>query len=54
MYKRQCLDTAHAALANTVKQHPVLKQAGVVDAGGMGFCLILRGMLESLSLIHIS
>ena len=42
------IDTAHAALDNTVNQNPVLKKAGVVDAGGMGFCLILRGMLESL------
>ena len=45
---QHCLDTAHAALDNTVNQNPVLKKAGVVDAGGMGFCLILRGMLESL------
>ena len=42
------IETAHAALDNTVNQNPVLKKAGVVDAGGMGFCLILRGMLESL------
>ena len=45
---QHCLDTAHTALDNTVNQNPVLKKAGVVDAGGMGFCLILRGMLESL------
>ena len=45
---QHCLDTAHAALDNTVNQNPVLKKAGVVDAGGMGFCLILHGMLESL------
>ena len=45
---QHCLDTAHAALDNNVNQNPVLKKAGVVDAGGMGFCLILRGMLESL------
>ena len=45
---QHCLDTAHAALDNTVNQNPGLKKAGVVDAGGMGFCLILRGMLESL------
>ena len=45
---QHCLDTAHAAMDNTVNQNPVLKKAGVVDAGGMGFCLILRGMLESL------
>lgn len=44
----QCIDTAHAALENTVNQNPVLKKAGVVDAGGMGFCVILEGMLAAL------
>ena len=34
---QHCLDTAHAALDNTVNQNPVLKKAGVVDAGGMGW-----------------
>ena len=36
------------ALANTVNQNPVLKKAGVVDAGGKGFLIILQGMLDSL------
>lgn len=36
------------ALANTVNQNPVLKKAGVVDAGGMGFLVILQGMLDEL------
>lgn len=36
------------ALENTVNQNPVLKKAGVVDAGGMGFMVILRAMLSSL------
>ena len=44
----QCIGTAHAALDNTVNQNPVLQKAGVVDAGGMGFCLILEGMLAAL------
>ncbi len=39
---------AKAALDNTVNQNPVLKKAGVVDAGGMGFLVILEGMLSSL------
>lgn len=43
-----CLGTAKAALDNTVNQNPVLKKAGVVDAGGMGFVVILEGMLSSL------
>ena len=36
------------ALANTINQNPVLKKAGVVDAGGKGFLVILEGMLASL------
>ncbi len=36
------------ALADTVNQNPVLKKAGVVDAGGKGFLVILEGMLASL------
>ena len=44
----QAISEAEAALADTVNQNPVLKKAGVVDAGGMGFLLILRGMLEEL------
>ena len=36
------------ALADTVNQNPVLKKAGVVDAGGKGFLTILQGMLDEL------
>ena len=39
---------AEEALADTVEQNPVLKKAGVVDAGGMGFVVILKGMLDEL------
>ena len=42
------IPVAKAALENTVNQNPVLKKAGVVDAGGMGFLVILEGMLSSL------
>lgn len=42
------VDAAHTALADTVNQNPVLKKAGVVDAGGKGWLLILTGMLSSL------
>ena len=38
----------HAALAETIEQNPVLKKAGVVDAGGKGFLIILQGMLDEL------
>ena len=36
------------ALADTVNLNPVLKKAGVVDAGGMGYMVILKAMLGSL------
>ncbi len=39
---------AKDALAETLHQNPVLEKAGVVDAGGMGFVVILEGMLSSL------
>ena len=37
------LQAAKEALAKTPEQLPVLKKAGVVDAGGQGFVLILQG-----------
>ena len=42
------IDRAREALADTINQNPVLKKAGVVDAGGMGFVVILQGMLDEL------
>ncbi|MBR2582127.1 MAG: DAK2 domain-containing protein [Oscillospiraceae bacterium] len=36
------------ALEDTTNQNPVLKKAGVVDAGGMGYLVILRAILGSL------
>ena len=36
------------ALENTMSQNPVLKKAGVVDAGGVGWISILEAMLSSL------
>ena len=36
------------ALDNTINQNPVLKKAGVVDAGGKGFLVILQGMLDQM------
>jgi DAK2 domain fusion protein YloV len=42
------LAAGHDALANTVNQNPVLKKAGVVDAGGKGYLYILEGMLKAL------
>ncbi len=39
---------AEAALGETIEQNPVLKKAGVVDAGGKGWLLALKSMLASL------
>ena len=54
--KNTCFEVVHAAaleeakvaLANTVNQNPVLKKAGVVDAGGRGWVVALEGMLAAL------
>ena len=35
-------------LKETVNMNPVLKRAGVIDAGGKGFLIILEGMLAAL------
>ena len=41
-------DAAQRALDNTPEQLPVLKKAGVVDAGGQGLMCIFTGMLHVL------
>ena len=38
---------AKVALAETTNQNPVLKKAGVVDAGGQGWVLVLEAMLAA-------
>ena len=42
------LEEAKIALANTMNMNPVLKKAGVVDAGGKGWVLALEAMLLAL------
>jgi len=42
------IDEGQIALADTINMNPVLKKAGVVDAGGKGFLVILQGMLDEL------
>ncbi len=48
----ELLNVAHSAgeesLANTPELLPILKQAGVVDAGGLGFLRILEGIIAYL------
>ena len=44
----QAIAAGYATLAQTIDMHPVLKKAGVVDAGGKGYLIILDGMLRAL------
>ena len=44
----QAIAEGQVALADTINQNPVLKKAGVVDAGGKGFLTIVQGMLDEL------
>ena len=46
---RAAYDAAERALAYTPEQLPVLKQAGVVDAGGQGVVAFLAGMVNLVS-----
>ena len=47
------IEAAKEALANTINQNPVLKKAGVVDAGGKGWVLVLEAMLSSLQGVDV-
>ncbi len=42
------IEEAKLALANTVNQNPVLKKAGVVDAGGKGWLTALEAMMVAI------
>ena len=42
------IEEAKVALADTVNQNPVLKKAGVVDAGGRGWLVALEGMMLAM------
>ena len=44
----EAIKTGYSTLAETIEMNPVLKKAGVVDAGGKGYLIILEGMLRSL------
>ena len=43
------IKAARKALDETTNQNPVLKKAGVVDAGAFGYVLILQGMQDAVS-----
>ncbi|MBO4853593.1 MAG: DAK2 domain-containing protein [Oscillospiraceae bacterium] len=44
----EAIRVGYATLAETTDMNPVLKKAGVVDAGGKGYLIILDGMLRAL------
>ena len=44
----EAIRKGHETLAQTIEMNPVLKKAGVVDAGGKGYLVILEGMLRAL------
>jgi len=43
---QEIVTAARQAVVRTPELLPILKQAGVVDAGGQGFCTILEGILH--------
>jgi DAK2 domain fusion protein YloV len=45
----EIIEHAEEVLAKTPDMLPVLKEAGVVDSGGQGLVVILRGMLDALT-----
>ena len=44
----ETIKAGYDTLAQTTDMNPVLKKAGVVDAGGKGYLVILEGMLRAL------
>ena len=44
----EAIATGYETLAETTEMNPVLKKAGVVDAGGKGYLILLAGRLSSL------
>ena len=48
IFLEKVIDEGHKILAQTKEMLPVLKQADVVDAGGMGLMFILEGALSGL------
>lgn len=47
-FLERLIGKAEQSLENTPNLLPILKEAGVVDSGGMGFVYVLRGMLQGL------
>ena len=45
---KETIKAAEIALNETIKQNPVLEKAGVVDAGGKGWLIVMQAMLNAL------
>ena len=45
----QAVRASHAAVERTIDQLPVLRDAGVVDAGGFGFAVLLEGLSRAMA-----
>lgn len=43
------IEAAEKALAETIFENPVLEKAGVVDAGGMGWLVVMKAMRQALT-----
>lgn len=43
------IEAAERALDETIKENPVLEKAGVVDAGGMGWLVVMKAMYSALT-----
>jgi len=46
---QRAIAAAQESLARTPEQLPILKQAGVVDAGGLGFVRLLQGLVAAFA-----
>ena len=44
----EAIKAGYVTLEETIEMTPVLKKAGVVDAGGKGYLIVLEGMLRAL------
>ena len=44
----EAIKAGYVTLEETTEMNPVLKKAGVVDAGGKGYLIVLEGMLRAL------
>lgn len=53
LFLQKIIEDGNAMLLQTTEMLPVLKQAGVVDAGGKGLLCLLEGAFESRNSIEV-